>query len=340
MGIEFGNVARDAGYYLGQIPLSEPTFQGATAKMLGIEGRWDEGQFKRLWDGKRPDEDGMLPGLRNVANRVNAIDITFNHDKPSSLLRLVAEDSRLEDVALKARRKAMKLVEKQASSKIRKQTQLSETKKAQPKGWRFPERQTGNVIYVEWGHPDNREGAPHWHHHVTVLNLTWDRQESQFKTVNLFHLDKVKINDVYHREYAKGMRKLGYKAKWDGKMLDVKGVDREVCDLFSTGSKRAKETQARYADKPLSKQGRAKVQLFDRPGKSADMPLGERQKGWFGQMTGEQRSGVHGVVKLARATLNRSRWRSAMQRGVERLRSFGQPREQSHTKEKGHGHER
>lgn len=332
MGVEFGNVARDANYYLSQQSLTPTTFQGKTAKMLGIEGKWDEEQFRRLWDGQHPESGRMLHGMRNVANRVNAIDITFNHDKGSSVLRLLAKDERMEDVAKKARRKAMRMVEQQATVKVRKASA------PKPK-LRFPERHTGNILFVEFTHPDNRDGWAHWHTHVTVINATCDTQEGQFKTVNLFHLDKAAISDVYHREFAKGMRKLGYDAKWDGKTLEVGGVDKELCDAFSTGSKRAKATEARYAEKGLSPQGKRKVQLFDRPDKSPDMPLEARRRLWTERIRPDQFTGLSDLVKKAKSAVRRIAWRDNARMVVDRVRQTSMVR-QVPERSRGNGWER
>src|SRR3954452_18958781 len=262
MGYEPDNAVASPDYYLGQPTRSQPSFEGKGARLLGIEGTWDEATFRRLFQGHRPDHDIKLPGIRLVKNRRGAFDHTFNRDKASSVLDLVAQDDRIPEVARRAESKAMALLERSARARVRKASEIKKSKARQPKGWKFPERVTGNIVAAVFEHFDSRTNDPHGHRHWVILNLTYDRVEREWKAVELRFADRKAVSHAYHSEYANGLRELGYDASWDGKRLDVHGVSEDVIKEFSQRAEGIKKTKERYAEKGLSKQGRQKVQLF------------------------------------------------------------------------------
>ncbi len=326
MGFQPDNVVRDAGYYLAEASQLTPEFQGRGSRLLGIDGTWDEQQYFRLMGGLNP-HDGSKLTCRLVANRRLATDLTFNTDKGSSVLEQLAGDDRIAAVRDKAEAKAMRLVEKQARVQVRKQSELARSKASHPKGWKYPERRSENLIWVAFRHPASREGDPHSHTHYCVMNLAFDKEERVWKGVELRHIDRKEINQVYHAELAKGLKRLGYQATWDGKEISVAGVSPEVKKEFSTRDTRIKAKEKAYDDKaaaegkqPMGAKARAKLSVYDRPEKAPDLPLEERRRVWMARITHTQYDGLRGLVARAKAGVKRARWRQESRQAFDRMR--------------------
>lgn len=330
MGYEPDNAVSSPDYYLNQPTRCQPEFWGKGAKLLGIEGEWDEATFRRLFVGHRPDQDIKLPGIRMVKNRRGAFDHTFNRDKASSVLELVAGDERIPRVARRAEVKAMSLLEKSARARVRKASQIAESKARHPKGWKYPERVTGNIVAARFQHFDSRLNDPHGHNHWVVLNLTYDRTEKEWKAVELGYADRKAISHAYHKEYAKGLRELGYDATWDGKRLEVHGVAEDVLQDFSQRAEGIAKTKARYEDKGLSKQGRQKVQLFDRPETKLNAGLDQLRQVWVDRLGPARLSALRDVVSRARRAASRSLLSRSINRHIDMVRRFQQTRETTH----------
>ena len=113
-----------------------------------------------------------------------------------------------------------------------------------------------------------------------VLNLTYDRVEREWKAVELVSADRKRVGEVYHREYAKGPRELGYDARWDKGWVSIRGVEEGLIAEFSQRAEGIKATIELYAERGLSKKGRQKVQLFDRPEEKKDIPLDHLHPSW------------------------------------------------------------
>ena len=344
MGIEFDNVVRDLDYYRREPSLTEPTFQGKGSRLMGIEGQWDDTQFRRLYEGQNPHDGERLDGIRMVKNRRGAWDVTFNRDKATSILKLVGDDTRIAEVEDRAIAKAMKSLESQVRVRVRKQSELMASKAKMPKGWKHPERISGNLVWVKFDHPASREGDPHSHSHIIVMAVSYDRQEGRWKSPELRYLDRAAISDVYHEELARGMRKLGYKARWDGKELSVHGVQKEVRAEFSQRNAAIKAKEAEYDKRAeeagrqlMSSKKRQKVGLFNRPEKDAAASLVDRRQGWLGRLSDAQRNVLDGLVRRAKSALKHDRWRDGLKRHADRLRSFVRTQEPEHGRERGRG---
>lgn len=321
MGYEPDNAVRDPDYYLKRPTLNTPTFEGETAKYLGIQGTFDEKTFRRLFAGRKPDEEVMLPGLRNVANSVGATDHTFNRDKPISLLKLIGQDERIAGVEERAERAALHAMESMVAVKIRKRDEIeaSKAEATTPKTWRYPIRHTGNMLYVKFTHPESRENDPHSHSHVLVFNLSYDKKEKQFKRLDLRHIDRKEISRVYHETLAKGMRGLGYDAHWDGKRIEVSGVPKGMIDEFSRRSLGVAETKKRYPG--LSKQGQQKVQLFDRP-QQVVRTLAEHTADWFSRVSHEYLETLRRLVSKTKLVTQMESWHQSIRQQLTMLRSW------------------
>jgi conjugative relaxase-like TrwC/TraI family protein len=261
--------------------------------------------------------------LRLDKDRVMADDWTFNRPKSVSVAKLVGGDTRIDDVETRAEQAAMKLIESQATVKVRKRSELAKSKEKHPKGWKYPERETNNLLYIAFRHPSARDGSPHDHTHYLILNLSFDKVERVFKAVNLKHVDRKAASEVYQKEMRKGLNELGYKTRKVGKEYEITGFPAEVKAKFSQrheSIERTRDAMEQKIGKPMGTKAKGKLSLYDRPEKAPDKPLIVRRKEWLGQLTEGQAGRLKGLVARAKSVARTSRWRSGMQRYVDGLR--------------------
>lgn len=318
--IEFDNVVSRPGYYLEEPSRVELAFQGHGAKLLGVEGEFSEAVYYRLFNGKNPEHDVPLVS-RLSANRRGAFEFTFNMPKSPSIVSEIGGDTRIPQVQYEAVCKAMQKVERQVRVRVRKKAHLGESEK----GWKYPERYTGNMVWVAFGHDTSRSGDPHTHIHVVIPNLTYDRVEKQWKAVELRHIDRQGIEREYTDGLVKGLRQLGYRVKREGKEFEIVGVPAEVKAEFSGRNRQIKDLQEgmeKKIDKPMSVKAKAKLSLYHRPEKRI-LDHQARLRSWVSRLTDGQFRGLKSLVSKARATIEQSRWAEGLKRHVAKLRAFG-----------------
>ena len=307
-------MARDPGYYFREPSDPPARFDGVTAKILGVHGELVslEGQL-RLFRGEHPETGERLPGLANVKDRRGAIDITFNCPKPVSIAEQVVEDERIAAVRLDAEFKAMKEVERQACIRVG--------------SGKDRRRESGNILWAGFGHQSSREDDPHSHRHYLVYNAAWSGESKRgFKAVELRYLDRARIDDVYHAELAKGMRKLGYEANWDRKSREfaLHGFPKDVQMEFSQRHNAIHETgkamEAKIG-KPMSAKAKGKLSLYNRPEKE-HVSIDVRRRGWLSRLSKSQLAGLHGFVDSAKLRVAMGKWQSGLKRYASKLRNL------------------
>lgn len=292
---------------------------------MGIEGQFSPEMHLRLFAGQNPHTGDRLPGMRASANRQGGWDITFNQEKWLSTLEHVVGDDRIGEIRHKARDKAMAYLETEIRVAVRKKSQLEGPR---IKGWKYPERISGNIVWAAFSHPAGRDGNPHGHDHVVVYNESWDAVEGQWKTAVTRHIDKKameKASEIYHKEQARLLRKIGYDVKREGNRLYLPGFPRDVSETFTERGPAIKDRVKGYeekAGKPMSSKARQKVGLFHRPEKDATVPLEDRRRGWLGRLSNGQLSGLHGMVDKARAAVSRLKVRQSIQRHLSRTKEI------------------
>ena len=285
-----------------------------TAKILGVHGELVslDGQL-RLFRGEHPETGDRLPGLANVKDRRGAIDITYNCPKPVSVAEQVAGDDRIGEVRLAAELKAMKEIERQACIRVG--------------SGKDRRRESGSILWAGFGHQSSREGDPHSHRHYLVYNAAWSGEGKRgFKAIELRYLDRAKIDDVYHAELAKGMRKLGYEANWDKKAREfaLHGFPKDVHDEFSQRHNAIQATgQAMEAKigKAMGGKAKAKLSLYNRPDKE-HVPIDVRRRGWLSRLSKSQLAGLHGFVDSAKLRMAMGKWQSGLKRYAAKLRNL------------------
>lgn len=289
---------------------------------MGIEGEFSPEMHLRLFDGLKPQSEGRLPGMRAVANRQGGWDITFNQEKWLSVLEHVHGDERIGDIRHEARDKAMAYVESEIRVAVRKQSQMEGPK---IKGWKYPERVSGNIVWAAFNHPSGRDGSPHGHDHVVVYNASWDATEQQWKKAVTRHIGKREMqhaSDIYHKEQARLLRKIGYQVRREGNRLTLPGFPRDVHDVFSERSAAIKgEAEQREAriGKTMSPKARQKVGLFNRPEKET-VEYDQRRRGWLSRLTDAQRARLSELVSGAKVSKAMERWHRSLSKHAGLLR--------------------
>lgn len=346
MAVEFFNSISNPRYHLIEPSIPAAVFHGQTAKILGIAGQEvTEQAHLRLLEGLSPHTGDRLPGMRNAPKRQPGWDITFNQHKALSVLEHVAGDARIGEVRRRAIHTSMGAFERKVRVAVRKQSQMDGPK---VKGWKYPERIAANVVYSLFDHPASREGDPHGHGHVVIYNLSHDRVEGQFKAAVTRFIGKremAEISGIYHKELAKGVRKLGYDARWDGKEFTMGGVPEMVVSEFSRRrnaiDRKAKEYDQRALEagnRPMGSRSRQKLGLHDRPEKEW-LPYDERRRGWLARLTDAQRSGLAGMVSRAKSAVRSAAYRVGLKNYADRLRSYAMVREaDAHVQDRSRRH--
>ncbi len=325
MGVEPDNKVGNHRYYMVEANELSTEFKGNLARILGIEGTFGEQAYDRLFRGMNPElTDGRETKLtlRLDKDRTGAWDWTFNVPKSVSVAEQVAGDTRIGDVRTRAEEKAMRLIESQATVKVRKKSEIEKSKKAHPKAWKYPERKTDNLLYIPFRHTSSRSGDPASHTHYVIYNLSFDKQERVFKAVNLKHVDRKAAGDLYHKELRKGLNELGYKTKTVGKSFEIVGFPAEIKAEFSQRHHAIADRSEEFTARTGRKMSNQAQSVINRPEKPDDKPLAERRADWAARLTDRQRAGLKALVSRAKGSLRRSRLRAGMKRHLDKARSF------------------
>ena len=311
MAIETDNRVGDSSYYLKEANQLPTEFRGKLAQILGIDGTFDPAVYDRLMRGMEPE---MVNGkeakltMRLDKNRTMADDWTFNRPKSVSAAKLVAGDHRIDAVETRAELAAMKLIEDQATVKVRKKSELEKTPKI--KGWKYPERKTNNLLWIAFRHPSSRAVDPASHTHFVIMNLSFDKVERRVKAVCLKHVDRKAAGELYEKEMRKGLNELGYKTRTVGNSWEISGFPAEVKAIYSQRGEQIEGIKQKYP-----KAG-GKVSVIDRPEKQDDQPLEERRKGWISRITDSQLQHLHEMVRKAKRAVRSKVQTARMQKFV------------------------
>jgi conjugative relaxase-like TrwC/TraI family protein len=315
----------DGGYYLQDGDLSRE-WGGKGAAMLGLIGRPDYEQFKRLINGLHPITGEQLTA-KLVDHRIPGWDVTASVPKGVTTA-LERGDERIAELIWAAGGKVMSELEELATTRIR-------------KGGRQEDRVTGNLVWYAVEHPETRptkaDGMPDWdrHIHFVVANATFDPVEKEWKAVKFRPLmDLHKWFSMRFDSYlAKGLAELGYEIEAKYKRasngsrkyysFDIKGVPETVITKFSRRSaevddaekevieankKRDQEKGLNPDDTPetLSPVARDKLGASSRQKKPEGMTLKEYRDYWNSRVTADEGDAIAETISRARKGLNPS----------------------------------
>ena len=199
---------------------------GRGAEALGLRGPVHEQQWNRALEGQfGKGKDAMQVGLSDPDKRRPGVDLTFSPPKSVSYLALACGDDGLIGAHDRAVERALAWVEQHH---VHARMGKGGTEKVP----------TGNMATALFRHvtsrPVNGVTDPQIHTHAVTLNVT-QRPDGQWVSVNL-GLDKDWIKAggaIYRMELAREIRALGYQIVQTRDGFEIKGVTREIIEMFS-----------------------------------------------------------------------------------------------------------
>ena len=199
---------------------------GRGAEELGLRGPVHERQWNRALEGQfGKGEDAFQVGLADPEKRRPGVDLTFSAPKSVSIVALAVGDERLIAAHDRAVERALSWVEQ---NHVHARMGKGGTEKVP----------TGNLAMALFRHvtsrPVNGVTDPQIHTHAVTLNVT-QRPDGQWVSVNLgLDADWIKAGGaIYRAELAREIRGLGYEIVQTRDGFEIKGVSREIIEMFS-----------------------------------------------------------------------------------------------------------
>lgn len=199
---------------------------GRLAERIGIQGQVTKDLFYALCDNIHPvTGDSLTP--RTHEERTVGYDINFHCPKSVSILHALVKDDHILTAFQKSVRETMKDMEKDAKTRVRIDK-------------RDYDRPTEELLWVEFTHQTARpvDGSlpdPHLHAHCFVFNATWDAEENRIKAGQFRDIkrDMPYYQARFHKRLSDELIHLGYQVRQTKSSFEVKGVPKQVIDLFS-----------------------------------------------------------------------------------------------------------
>lgn len=266
-------------------------WHGLAAARLGLIGTVERDTFAALMRNVDP-RTGYALTPRTRDDRRPGTDLTFNAPKSLSIVHALTGDDRLVAAHRQAVIAAMREVERDAKTRVR-------------RDGRNDDRVTSNIAWAEFLHTETRpvDGTPdmHLHTHAFVINATWDRHEQRMKALQLGDVfgERPYYEAVYHAHLAHAVKALGYRIARKGKFWDIAGVPES---LLKTFSRRTAEIEAAAEELGItSPDAKGELGKRTRNRKSKSLTPEEVAADW------QQRAGASGrqaVAALQRASRN------------------------------------
>ena len=228
-------------------------WQGRGAEMLSLAGEVQSDQFEALRQDLDP-QSGEFLRQRHSADRTSAdgstqsrgrnlYDFTISAPKSVSIMAQLGGDARLTEAHRKAVQEALKELECQAASRVRRDGANDN-------------RITGNLILAVYHHDTSRELDPQLHTHAVAANLTYDGSEGRWKALQAsgIYEQRAYLTEVYRNALAREVCSLGYeiddRRSSKGKNLgfEIKGVSDELLDKYSQRSEQRDRAIAEFVE--------------------------------------------------------------------------------------------
>lgn len=218
-------------YYSGEQDAGKWT--GKLASKLDLEGDIEKGQLLAALQGFDPKTGEALASNAGETHKPGW-DLTFSAPKSVSVVWANAdsvERSAIERAQAQASTRALSFLEDQGAFISR-------------------DRQQGGpvsgVLSASFQHGTSRAGDPDLHNHCTVFNLH-QRADGSHGSIEFDLRWKMAAGAMYRAELANEMQKLGYGIERDADSFKLSGVDKTVCDEFSTRRKQILELDPQTA---------------------------------------------------------------------------------------------
>jgi conjugative relaxase-like TrwC/TraI family protein len=228
-------------------------WQGRGAKLLGLAGEVQSEQFEALRQGLDP-QSGEFLRQRHSADRTaadgstqsrgrNLYDFTISAPKSVSIMAKLGGDARLTEAHQKAVQEALKELECQAASRVRRDGTNEN-------------RTTGNLVVAVYHHDTSRELDPQLHTHAVAANLTYDGAEGRWKALQASDIYEqwAYLTEVYRNALAREVQSLGYEIEdrrsSKGKNLgfEIKGISDELVEKYNQRSEQRDRAIAEFVE--------------------------------------------------------------------------------------------
>ena len=262
---------------------------GKGAEELGLSGVVTKDEFGMVLDGFSPDEkalvsnagkpDIVVPGKRNSTGEIiekgsteigrrSYIDLTFSAPKSVSLLKHA--DPRIEGAHNRAVERAIKEVE----------LNFGHTRKRIEEEIRTVK--TDNLVMARFNHYESRELDPQLHSHIVLMNLT-KGEDGKWRSIETgdIYKNQLYIGQTYRNELAREMKGLGYEIEVTDRkngLYEIKGIEREVIDEFSTRRKQVEASKKKYEYYQVSDAKKMEYACLDSRRDKNDPEVGDLRK--------------------------------------------------------------
>ena len=272
-------------------------WNGKTAELLGLEGKVTKKDFHNLADNINPQTGERLTARTGAADkRISAYDFTFSAKKDISILYEMTGDERLLKAHNQAIQETMEEIERAVETRIR--------------GEGIPDHNivSGNMLWADFDHSTTRptDGIPdmHMHGHRIAMNVTYNEQEKRFKAFNLREIvtDSPYYDAAYDSRLAQSVTEMGYEVERRGKSWGIKGISREMVEMFSNRTDHIDKTAIKlgiYSDKLKDSLGSKTAE------KKTDEFSRDELRGIWRDRMGED--GYSNIQSLYQASLTRTR---------------------------------
>jgi conjugative relaxase-like TrwC/TraI family protein len=237
---------------------------GKGAEALGLEGAVKKDDFEKVLNGVSPEGDVLSKNTGDEDRRAY-FDITLSAPKSVSLMSYI--DYRIEEAHNRAVEKTIKEIEDNYSH-----TRMM-------KDGEFKTVKSDNLCMSRFNHFESRELDPQLHSHVVVMNLT-KGEDGIWRSIETGDLYKnqLYLGQLYRNEMAKELKGLGYDIEVTDRnkgLYELKGVNKEIVDEFSTRRKQIEESREKYENYNVSEAKKMEYACLDSRRPKADAKIEE-----------------------------------------------------------------
>jgi conjugative relaxase-like TrwC/TraI family protein len=250
-------------------------FHGKLKSRLGLKDDITRDAFRHLCDNLHP-ETGKPLTPRTKQNRTIGYDINFHVPKSLSVLHILSNDSHILDAFRESVHDTMKVIEKDAMTRIRKKGQNDDLI-------------TGELLWGEFIHQTarpvkNMVSDPHLHAHCFVMNMTWCKKDRQFKAGKFRDIkrDMPYYQAMFHKNLSDRLIGLGYKIRRTKNAFEVIGIPEKVISLFSKRTNELGQIAKDYNITDAEELDTLGARF--RQKKQKDIPLSELKRHWRKQI--------------------------------------------------------
>ncbi|QJW98415.1 MobF family relaxase [Frigoriglobus tundricola] len=281
------SAAQAKGYYSHSDYYSEGqeldgVWRGRAAERLGLAGQVEKGQFDALCDNRNPTTGEQVTASHR-ANRTVGYDFNFHAPKSLSLLHAVTDDPALLRAFQDAVDETMRRIEADMQARVR-------------KGYQYQDRTTGEMVWARFDHltarPIGGIPDPHLHSHCFVMNMTFDRDEGEWKAGQFRNLkrDAPYYQAVFHANLTARLRDLGLPLEKTPDGWEVQGFSRTTLEKFSRRTKQIEELAS--ARGITDAEEKAALGAKTREGKSKHLTMSDLRRLWSDRLDPSERGAV------------------------------------------------